>query len=381
MKKLFIILFVFVSVYANTQTLNLNNNTIIVNSDSVTFTQDRVHVDTLSFPDGTYWSSADGRGIINVNNANYTMQNIDRTVSDSAYTHDDTIYLPANPTAEWLRTVIQTNGGSRYSVVCGNGHRIWLAWQFYKVDASHPTTFSFNAQRDKWEINSAYDVTMGVDTNTYPAAKGKLAAWYRSDSLITFSSSNVVSGWGDIEGTYDFSQSNVSYQPTLESVTNGSKTFDVVRFATDDYFTTALPANSGLYTIFIVAKGGGGLFGYGSTSYPYVRYSNGVNGIGFSSYGYCSPFFNIVTDVQTTYNAVCFTYNSIESDLIINGTSVTTIPCVSGIGTNYLEVGHSPEGFFNGDLVDVLIYGGILSEAQEDINFNAFIDRYGTPTP
>ena len=43
----------------------------------------KIMVDTLTFPDGTYFKSADGQGVINIDHENYHMKDVDRVVSRS----------------------------------------------------------------------------------------------------------------------------------------------------------------------------------------------------------------------------------------------------------------------------------------------------------
>lgn len=154
-------------------------------------------LDTLFFPDGTYFNSADGRGVINVNATNYQMQDIDRIVSDSAVVDNDTIILPLNPTPGWLRTVIQTNGGLYYSIIDGNGKRIHMNWQYYKVSSTNPTTLVYNSQRDKYEFISERIDAMGVDTTTLPT--DDLVLHWCADSL-TLTDGDPVTLWNDLSG-------------------------------------------------------------------------------------------------------------------------------------------------------------------------------------
>jgi hypothetical protein len=375
MKKIFLLLCL-LPLLSIGQTLNLNNNSVVISPDSVTFTQNRVHVDTLSFPDGTYYASADGRGIINVNNTNYTMLNTDRTVSDSAYSHNDTIYLPANPTAEWLRTIIQTNGGSLYSVVCGNGHRIWLNWQYYKVDAQNPATFSFNAVRDKWEINSPFDETMGVDTNQYPAERVNLSAWYRSDSLITLSRDGNVSEWGDISGNItpnDAVQETVGYQPAF--VTNQFNGHPIIRTdGSDDKLDLTTPiAVSTTWTVFAVVNlGGGG--GYWSIV-------NGANtAIGFGSSTNACYFYNggeyignVAMGTISTPTILCYVCDGSTIAVYKNGVDLSST-IVGYYGVTLTELFGYLFGAY--DTAEVLIYDEPITESHRIINTNALLARY-----
>lgn len=207
-------------------------------------------VETISFPDGTYFNSADGRGVINVNNSNYQMQDIDRIVSDSATTFD-TISLPYNPTAGWFRTVIQTNGGTGYSVISGNGKRIHLSWQYYKVSSTNPTTLVYNAQRDKYEFTSQRIDAMGVDTNSLPTTD--LIQWVCADSL-GLSNNDPVSNWRDLSTAgNDMTQGSASNQPTYKSNQvngKGAILFD----GSNDYLSLSGMFDGYGYTTLIVLK-------------------------------------------------------------------------------------------------------------------------------
>jgi hypothetical protein len=209
-----------------------------------TITAIKVKCDTVKFPDGTYMMSADGRGVINVNHANYHMLDIDRVVSDSAVGINDTIFLPANPTPEWQRSIIQTNGGAFYSIVAGNGKRIHLNWQYYKVSSTNPTTLIYNQVRDKYEFLSNRIDAMGVDTNSLPMQD--MSLYLNADSAsvtkgVYVADNGVVPLLPDLTGNgFDAVQSTVAYEPVLHKNIDfgtGTTTHSVVTFdGSNDYF-------------------------------------------------------------------------------------------------------------------------------------------------
>jgi MYXO-CTERM domain-containing protein len=219
-----------------------------------------------------------------------------------------------------------------------------------------------------------------------------MTLWLRADANVVADAGNAVSSWGDSSGNAnDAVQANAAKQPTL--VANAFNGLPGVRFSGSSQFLTTLnnmPGGSNAYQIFVVAHStdnagsargfiGWGNFGTTSQAVAFrvlsttqvVTYwwSNdliaGVNG------NVLSP-----TIWETTYNGIGGLRRTFQNGILLNSDTPSgkaTGATPAGIGvTNLTE-------FFEGDIAEILVYDGKMTETERRVVEAYLHNKYALP--
>lgn len=233
-----------------------------------------------------------------------------------------------------------------------------------------------------------------------PASLSNLKLWLRADSGVVNNTGNVIS-WNDLSGNGNNAVQNLSNsQPQfIPNVLNG---YPVVRFdGVNDFLngTTINNLSNSSLTIFVLANGkistGSNVSVYfGINFYPHQfglgRSSSNQSLIAtntsYYSEGLLSPI-NTLPNSGFPYNIFAYKKDlNITSKIFINGIlqNSTVHPVQVGSFTNgnyYIGYGNPTNylDFFNGDIVELILYDTLISE-NDRINIESYLmDKYAPP--
>jgi hypothetical protein len=207
-----------------------------------------------------------------------------------------------------------------------------------------------------------------------PADIAGLSLWLKADAITGKADGDALSQWDDSSGQANHvTQATGAARPTYRTnVLNGKP---VVRFDGADDVLSKNPFNtaSGLYSIFVVAKGSGVGFqspvdwDTGSPRICQFRYNGAASfeAIVFSATGNSTDTEPVTA---TAFSVIALIRRAAEAQVYVNGASngatartgtpnagLTSVLCIGARGTGL---------FLNGDVAEVAIYEGALSDAD-----------------
>ena len=212
-------------------------------------------------------------------------------------------------------------------------------------------------------------------TNTYTAPTSNLSMWLKSDAGITLNGS-YVSSWID-----QSTNENIISQETAESqplyVSNALNGYPVVRFdgINDVMYTSAFTQAQPL-TVFIVAKT------TKDTSFFFDCSSRVVLSIYSPGYTmYAGNWMMSTLPNPLPYSILTAIFNSSSSEVFLNGISnAIGDPGATGFNNFILGDASGSGGQLGGDIAEIMIYDGVLSESIRKQTESYLSNKYFTST-
>jgi parallel beta-helix repeat protein len=313
--------------------------------------------------------------------------------------------LAAETTTATLQVVTNENATCRYSSTMGTAFAsmpnafgstgtMTHSAMLLSVTAGTKHTYFVRCQDAAGNANTSdYAITFTVATaNAAALPTAELVLWLKSDTGV-LSHSGLVSRWADQSGHgNDAVQLSSGAQPKLvPGVANGlpaldfDGTADMLRVANNP----SLDLGSGGFTISYwmrspLTGANNGHMRKGSGSYN-------LNGGGFEfrtqrtlleftraiKSGYAPRVQYYIAPNIWMHVLVVYDRSGGKATLYVDGTAVGSMPSAGTFADTYdLELGHGNDGFFDGDIAEILVYRKALSDAERAQVRQYMLDRY-----
>lgn len=219
----------------------------------------------------------------------------------------------------------------------------------------------------------------GLQLDLNPA----LGTWQDNPgTVVATADGDPVKLWQDQSGqAHHVSAASDTVRPTLQTLTNGGKTFRTIRTdGTDDRLTAAFTLAQPC-TLLIVAKRTGGT---GVDGYTDAQNANSFRGVYRNSSDtslqlFAGSAFTVVTTSQAVLNAFICIFNGASSVLNFNGAETTGGNVGASAGSGICLGGGLGGNILGGDYARVLAWAGAVGSGDRTSLIAWARSNYGTP--